>query len=186
MARGSPIEVLGERAKRAARLVVASHAIIGSALGVRMPCPLLVVHDARQWAPLEVPLSQSGPILVGVNGSLASHRALRLSFGEAAARHVPLVAVRVMPVAASLPDRLEQAEHLATELEFWRPVFPNVRSDVQLVLGDPGTVLVKLALTATLTVIGAHGGDSIFGVRLGSVTRRVLLDASGPVLVVPA
>jgi len=65
-------------------------------------------------------------------------------------------------------------------------VFPCVRSDTQVVIGDPATVLAKLTLSTLLTVIGAHGGDSVFGVRLGSVTRRVLLDASGPVLVVPA
>lgn len=184
--RGNVSDVLGERAKHAARLVVASQTVIGSALGVRVPCPMLVVHDARRWANVDVSLPRSGPILVGVNGSLASHRALRLAFGEAAIRHAPLQAVRVTSAATPLNERLDQAEWLGADLDLWRAVFPTVRSDAQVVLGDPATVLVKLALAALLTVIGVHGGDSVGGVRLGSVTRRVLLDTTGSVLLVPA
>jgi nucleotide-binding universal stress UspA family protein len=184
--RGTVSDVLAERAKRAARLVIASHVVIGSALGVRLPCPVLVVHDARQWASLGTALPRSGPILVGVNGSLASHRALRMGFGEAAARQAPLEAVRVTSAATPLNERLDQAEQLGGDVDLWRAVFPGVRSDVQVVLGDPAAVLGKLSLGALITVIGAHGGDSVVGVRLGSVTQRVLLDAAGPVLVVPA
>ena len=98
-------------------------------------------------------------------------------------RRVPLLAVRVLPEHTSLSEQTGQAMALGEDVTLWHPVFPDVQTDTSVVLGDPATVLLEAARSALIVVVGARGTDRMSGVRLGSVTQRLLLGCGCPVLV---
>lgn len=63
--------------------------------------------------------------------------------------------------------------------------YPGLRVRFDVIVGDPAKVLVRHTRSA-LVVLGAHGPARVTGRPLGPVIDRVLSDARGPVVVVPA
>jgi nucleotide-binding universal stress UspA family protein len=144
----------------------------------------------------------SGTIVVGVDGSTASHEALRWAAQEAGLRGAEVVAVHAwafvplapigdpgmipMP-AVDFPGQLE-AEQEAARADFDAAITDALGADPviekRLVEGDAGDVLVSESAGADLVVVGSHGRSGIKAALLGSVSRHVVERAACPVVVV--
>jgi nucleotide-binding universal stress UspA family protein len=148
----------------------------------------------------------SGSIVVGVDGSDASHDALRWAAEEARLRSAKLVAVYAwsflppQPIgdpgmlavpAGDLPGQLE-SEREAAQIALDRAVDevlgadPAVDLELKLAEGDAGEALVAESKTAELVVVGSHGRSGFKAALLGSVSRHVVDHAACPVVVVKA
>jgi nucleotide-binding universal stress UspA family protein len=140
-------------------------------------------------------------ILVGIDGSSHSGRALEWAAREAAVRNVPLtvLAVRQDVIGYSgyaygylderqLADQAclaaqEQTDKVLAQLDdASRPPSVTVRGAT----GWPGDVLVKAADHADMIVVGARGETGIGKLLLGPVALQVTRHARCPVVVVPA
>ncbi|MGH3135816.1 MAG: universal stress protein [Gaiellaceae bacterium] len=148
----------------------------------------------------------SGVIVVGVDGSAASHEALRWAAQQADLRGARLVAVHVwayvpmapigdpgmipMP-AVDLPGEIE-AEQAAARADLDASTTevlggePAIEIERRLVEGDARDVLVSESAAADLVVVGSHGRSGIKAALLGSVSRHVVERAACPVVVVKA
>jgi nucleotide-binding universal stress UspA family protein len=138
-------------------------------------------------------------IIVGVDGSGHSRRALEWAVSEAAARHAPLTVLTVhRTVAGYLGEPVEYAgdqeltEQARKEAqketdgvlgEFAGPARPSVT--VRAVTGLPADVLIEAAEDADLLVVGARGAGGFKRLLLGSVSTHVTHHAHCPVVVVP-
>ena len=146
----------------------------------------------------------SGSIVVGVDGSDASHDALRWAAEEAQLRSTALVAlhawsfVPAQPIgdpgmlavpAGDLAGQLN-AENDAAQIGLDQAVEDalGAGSDVELerrlVEGDAGEALVAASKDAELVVVGSHGRSGFKAALLGSVSRHVVDHAACPVVVV--
>lgn len=143
------------------------------------PCAVAVVP--RDWRPGEF----SGRVLVGVDGSAASLRALSWAADEAQRRAVPLVPVLVRPTGDSGlgADRLEpdQARLARWAAGLARPA----RIEPHVLVGDPGQLLCTGASPDDLLVV-ARTGDGAAGVTervAGSVALHAARHAPCPVVI---
>jgi nucleotide-binding universal stress UspA family protein len=138
-----------------------------------------------------------GPVVVGVDGSESSMRAVRWGAAEAARRRTRLRLVTafawmVDQVAArpGLEERyravlLDRAnDHLAAAAVEARLVEPTVDVEQHLVVGHPITVLDDESARAQLVVLGASGLGRVDGDSVGSVAGALAVHAAGPVVVV--
>jgi len=140
-------------------------------------------------------------IIVGVDGSGHSRRALDWAIGEAAVRHAPLTVVTVQQVARSFwagsmyypedRDLAEQARKLAqAETDEALSRLPaGARPPAVSVLGVPGypaEAILALAKDADLIVVGSRGAGGFRKLLMGSVASQVTRHARVPVAVIPA
>lgn len=142
--------------------------------------------------------------MVGVDGSDASHDALRWAAEEAKLRSATLVAlhawsfVPAQPIgdpgmlavpAGDLAGQLN-AENDAAQIGLDQAVEAalgagsEVHLERRLVEGDAGEALVAASKDAVLVVVGSHGRSGFKAALLGSVSRHVVDHAACPVVVV--
>ena len=140
-------------------------------------------------------------IIVGIDGSHHSRRALQWAISEAACRHAPLTVLTVheaMPIywGAPVPDPddpalLEQARKevqketddvLDEDGAESRPTSVTVRA----VTGLPASELLAAAEHADLLVVGARGAGGFKRLLLGSVSTHATHHAPCPVVVIAA
>ena len=139
-------------------------------------------------------------IIVGVDGSGHSRRALEFGMKEAAIRRVPLTvltvheAVRGYYSSAAVfpddPDRTEEARQAAqvetdkvlAELDGPRPDSVTVKA----VHGFPVQELINAGQDADMLVLGSRGAGGFARLMMGSVTSQVARHAHCPVLIVPS
>jgi nucleotide-binding universal stress UspA family protein len=140
-------------------------------------------------------------IIVGVDGSGHSHRALDWAISEAAIRHAPLTVLTVQQVMTSFwagpavyPEDAELAEQarktvqdetdgaLGKLAEDARP--PEVT--VLAVVGLPAEAILGVAKDADMIVVGSRGAGGFKKLLLGSVASQVTHHAQVPVVVIPA
>lgn len=138
-------------------------------------------------------------ILVGVDGSNHSERALEWAVKEAATRHAPLTVLAVHQVPAgwmghgvAYPEDSELVKQTKTAAqELTDKVLAGVAGarpeavTVEAVNGIPAQVLIRASADADLVVIGARGGGGFARLTLGSVSSQVVNHAHCPVVVVP-
>lgn len=133
-------------------------------------------------------------LVVGVDGSAPSRRALAWAASVAGARNASVVAVHAhRPGQAEV--RPEHAERLLAakwvDMEQWcGDVLQGAPSRLEVVEGHPASVLVEQAEThqpATIVVaaVGASGARPGL-LRLGSVAERLAHECTVPLVVVPA
>jgi len=130
-------------------------------------------------------------VVVGVDGSEQSRRALDWALPYAAARGATVQAIMTVntkdldeaeratrwadaerTLVAMVADSLEASRH--------RPVV-----SYEVVEGDPIVTLVDATRGADLVVLGSHGMSSISNPALGSVSLACIRMGSCPVLVIP-
>ncbi|HEX4094231.1 MAG TPA: universal stress protein [Trebonia sp.] len=141
-------------------------------------------------------------IIVGIDGSDHSLRALEWAIGEAAVRQTPLTVVTVVQQPAPgywgyhVPylgdeDVVDQARKMA-RVETDRALDKAGAGSrpasvaVQAVTGFPGEALLLAAEGADLLVVGSRGVGGFKRLLLGSVGVQVTHHAHCPVVVIPA
>ncbi|MBB5916719.1 nucleotide-binding universal stress UspA family protein [Nocardia transvalensis] len=155
-----------------------------------------VVAVVRPDPHAENTIHDSGPVVVGVDGSLVSEAAIEAAFVEAAERGADLVAVhawsdwdygrfagRSEPL---LPDpTLEDAERviLAERLAGWQEKYPQVRVLRKVYPAAPAVHLQEWSTQAQLLVVGSRGRGGVLGMLLGSTSNSLVQHAYCPVLV---
>ena len=138
-------------------------------------------------------------IIVGVDGSGHSQRALEWAMKEAAIRHVPLTVLTVHEAirgyfsgVALYPDdpaRTEQARQAAqAETDKVLAGLDGPRPDsvtVKAVHGFPVEELVNAGKDANMIVLGSRGAGGFTRLLMGSTASQVSQHAHCPVLIVP-
>jgi len=140
-------------------------------------------------------------IVVGVDGSDHSRRALIWSMRQAAQQQVPLtvLAVRPDPVRPVTgvywgvhaypedthnPEVAQKAiqeivEHATNDIAETAP-----QVTVNVVTGDPAEELVKASRDADMVVVGSRGSGGFASLLMGSVSSKVTHHAACPVVVI--
>ncbi|SDJ95304.1 Nucleotide-binding universal stress protein, UspA family [Actinopolyspora mzabensis] len=156
----------------------------------RAACPVVVVRSrpGAEHFPAE------GSVVVGIDGSPISERALAAAFDYAAHWHTTLVAVHawsdVEYDTSASPDATDEgyAESgerlLAERLAGWRQRYPDV--SVRRVVGKdrPRQQLLRGSETARLVVLGSRGRGGFRGLLLGSTSQALIEHSHCPVLVI--
>jgi nucleotide-binding universal stress UspA family protein len=136
-------------------------------------------------------------VLVGVDGSTHSHKALAWAAAEAEDHHADLVVVNVWehtvpPPAGSVsvsernvPDPSHRtAEDLLREIKEVLGEDPPVLVQPRVKHGSPAKVLIDESTDADLLVVGTRGHGGFRGLVQGSVSQHVAAYAQCPVTVV--
>ena len=150
-------------------------------------CPVAVIHDED---PL-IPHPSKASVVVGVDGSPASERAVEIAFQEASFRGVDLVAVHAwsdtgvfeFPGVDWSVLQSGAEETLSERLAGWQEHYPDVPVRRVVVADRPAHQLLELAKSAQLLVVGSHGRGGFAGMVLGSVSTAVVHAARMPVIV---
>ncbi|MGW5669032.1 universal stress protein [Micromonospora sp. NPDC003776] len=192
---GPPALVLQERSAEAGMLVLGSrgHGGFGGLLAgstavsvtAHAHCPVVVVRDGQAVT--------SGPVVVGVDGSETSLRALGFAVERAAQRDVPLRVLRIWEPPGDRwvppgfdPEEVTATERAAAEADVaqWRETFADVPVEIRATPGNPAALLVEASREAQLVVVGTRGRGGLRGMLLGSVSQQLIHHAHCPVAVV--
>ena len=156
------------------------------------------VRDANRVQPARE-ADATGHVLVGIDGSPASVRALGFAFDHASRHNLALTVVHtweVPPIGAitgvpspeppTLLQNIADNELRASseELAGYSESYPDVPVDISVVQGSPLKVLAEKSSDADLLVVGSRGRGGFLGLLLGSVSHGVLHHAHCPVAVV--
>lgn len=138
-------------------------------------------------------------IIVGIDGSGHSRRALEWAMNEAALRHVPLTVIIVRQVAAgyresaitdpedyALADRArclaqDEADKVLAGLAGPRPESVTVEA----ISGVPAEELITSSRNADLIVLGWRGVGGFARLLMGSTSSEVACHAHCPVVIIP-
>ena len=137
-----------------------------------------------------------GPVVVGVDASQASVRAVGFAAGEAVRRAVPLRIVHALTWfdgMTSPPADLDViglmntgagslVQAMASSVA---GVLPPHRVHTSVQEGDPVEVLQNLSRDASLLVVGGRGVGGVEGLLLGSTASGIVAHAECPVIVLP-
>jgi nucleotide-binding universal stress UspA family protein len=136
-------------------------------------------------------------IVVGVDGSPGSHKALTWAAAEAADHGADLIVVNVWehtlpPPSGSVsvseryvPDESQRtADELVKLIKDELGENPPVLVEPRVKQGNPAKVLIDQAADADLLVVGTRGHGGFRGLVLGSVSQHVAGYAKCPVAVV--
>lgn len=123
-------------------------------------------------------------IVVGVDGSSGSRRALEWALQEAQLRQVD---VRLVYAIAARPSAYpdEAMEMLSQALADAGGAPPDVSVERSATFGSPAQLLLQHAAEAELLVVGTRGRGGFAGLVLGSVSQQVVQHSPCPVVVVP-
>lgn len=133
-------------------------------------------------------------VVVGIDGSEDSERALRWAAHEAQQRGGSVQAVMVYDWAgneaallAGLPDseRQHTEDVLADVVGRVGRAFPGTPIATEALRGNAGTRLTEVAADADLLVVGSHGRGRLYHAVLGSVAEACVRQAQCPVVVIP-
>ncbi|GAB3231563.1 universal stress protein [Mycolicibacterium hippocampi] len=211
VASDSPRAVLVDLSKDAEMVVVGcrgfgaiQRALLGSVssgLVRHAHCPVAVVHnddihdddihddDIHDDDPTR-DRPADAPVVVGIDGSPASDRAVQIAFDEASRRGVDLVALHTWLestddfIDVGWPNVSERAEEILGErLAGWQERYPDVTVRRMVKMNNPVHELLDLSESAQLLVVGSHGRGGIAGLVLGSVSSAVVQGARIPVIV---
>jgi nucleotide-binding universal stress UspA family protein len=150
-------------------------------------------------------MSSMPGIVVGIDGSEHSRRALDWAVREAAVRQAPLTVLTVqqpvtvywgMGAAVPFPDPYDQdlvkqtrasaEKETASALEQAAPGFKPPLVEVRAVAGLPAEELLRFAADADLVVVGSRGAGGFARLLMGSVSTQVTQHAHCPVVVIPS
>ncbi len=154
---------------------------------------IVVVHDTGTGQHIR----DTGPVVVGVDGSPVGEAAIAAAFAEASERNAELVAVHAwsdLSESEFAGERyleipivdLEVAEHalLAERLAGWQEKFPNVTVSRKVFATGPRRHLLDWSKSAQLIVVGSRGRGGFGGLLLGSTSNWLVQQSHCPVMVV--
>ena len=146
-------------------------------------CPVVVVR-----APYH---PDADRVVVGVDGSTGSRKALEFAFDHASRSGSPVTAVHAWRNGArgdtgeGLVEEIRAAERvLAEALAGFADQYPDVKVTTEAIPVVPQRVLADASQSASLVVVGSRGLGAFAGLLLGSVSQSVLHHAQCPVAVV--
>jgi nucleotide-binding universal stress UspA family protein len=182
-AAGSDLLVVGTTGAGAAEswlLGSVAHAVARSS-----PCPVVLVPDVP-------PIAAKGRVVVGIDGSAASERALDWAVAEADRRDAELVIVHAWRYEYLQEDtapagrdllRVDAARTLDRAVERARGL---ARGDVrgELIECAAAEALLNAAVDADLVVVGTRGRGGLRSALFGSVAQAVASRSSRPTVVV--
>ena len=138
-------------------------------------------------------------IVVGVDGSAHSRKALERAIAEAAAHHTSLTVLTVhqavrdvygevshYPGDADLTEKARQAAQAETNEVIAALGVQPESVTVTAVHGLPAEEIVKAAQGADMVVMGSRGAGGFARLRLGSTATQVAHHARCAVLILPA
>ena len=199
---GVPAAAVLDRQDDAALLVVGTRGRGGfSALLLGSTSLQVLTHTRRPVAvvPATAPLNLAGDVVVGVDGSPGSARALAWAVAEAARRHATLRVVHgwetpiaVPPVGVVVTPRSQSAyrssalavlERMTAEAQ--QEVGVEVAVDLQVADAPAVPALLEAGERAALVVVGTRGRGGFTGLLLGSVSQQVASHAACATVAVP-
>lgn len=140
-------------------------------------------------------------IIVGIDGSAHSRRALEWAISEAAMRHAPLTVITVhqlvrgfastavqYPGDADLTDAARKAAQEETDTvlaEFAAEARPS-EVTVRAVEGVPAEEILRAGADADMIVVGFRGAGGFRQLLMGSVSFQVSHHARCPVVIIPS
>lgn len=139
-------------------------------------------------------------ILVGIDGSGHSQRALEWAMKEAAIRHAPLTVLTVHQAVrgylssgpaeyvedAPMTQKAREAAQAETDKVLAGLGEPRPESvTVRAVHGFPAEELIKASKGADMVVVGERGAGGFARLVMGSVTVQVAQHADCPVVIIP-
>ncbi|MEU3273141.1 universal stress protein [Saccharomonospora sp. NPDC006951] len=198
---GGTVATLVRYSENAGLLVVGSRGLggfaelatgsVAIALASHAHCPVAVVRGRKRHAKP----AESGPVVVGVDGSTTSTAAVAFAAREAGLRETGLVLVHTWthtppnPPDSASGEEKDVAARVKAELEadvaLCERRFPGVRVEVVAERGKPVRALLARSETARLLVVGSRGRGGFAGMLLGSTSQSMVTHARCPVVVVP-
>lgn len=137
---------------------------------------------------------ETGTIVVGVDGSDQSRRALEWALRQAAYENADVIAVHAwqMPVtygtgAMLMPTSVfadDAKAALNAAIDAVGTDLPDARIERSVVEGNPAKVLIDKAKGADLLVVGSRGHGGFVGALIGSVSNYCVHHAPCPVVVI--
>ncbi|AHW65519.1 universal stress protein [Corynebacterium glyciniphilum] len=204
IAESTPIDLLLQLSEEADIVVMGSRGLgglsglvlgsVSSAVVSHASSPVVVVRKDN-----DVTVNNKyGPVVVGVDGSDVSRKALEYAFREADARGATLRAVHSWADAqvqtslvglAAVQSQLDsmsaqERKILQDEIAPMREKYPDVKVEEVVDRDRPIQVLKDNADDAQLLVLGSHGRGGFRGMLLGSTSRALLQYAPCPMMVV--
>lgn len=190
-------------ASRTARMIVLGSSgrtglvgmLVGSttlALVSHAHCPVVSVRGDYP----EVAADDRRPVVVGVDGSPLSERAIDVAFEEASFRDVDLIAVHTWSDSDGTvfsesrmyfdwePMRESAERLLAQRLAGRRETYPDVDVTRVVVRDRPRHELLEWSEKAQLVVVGSRGRGGFRGMLLGSTSQALVHHACCPVMIV--
>ncbi|MFX0577869.1 universal stress protein [Nocardia nepalensis] len=198
----NPAELLVRHSSTAHLMVLGATPGVGSLRHLGSTLLAVVAHGrgavvvARAGDPAQPPRSD-GPVVVGIDGSLAGEAAVGMAFAEAAERDTDLVAVHAWSDLdfaefagydfLDIPDEdIAAAETvlLTERLADWQEKFPDVPVTREVYQSDARTHLMEWSKKAQLVVVGSRGRGGFRGLLFGSTSNSLVQHAFCPVMVV--
>ena len=149
-------------------------------------CPVAIIHD-------ESAATRAGEVVVGVDGSEMSMRALRWAGAEALGLGAMLRIVHAwqMPAYADMavPEVLEaltQGAHDLVDRAAEDPSLAGVSVVREVVCDGPSHALLAHEEDAAMIVVASRGLGAVKRAVLGSTSRQIATHADVPIVVVPA
>lgn len=195
---GHPIAEVEEASKRADLLVLGAHSgsrFAGSLFGTRAVKIAAVAHCPVAVVPAEYDVRPNAGVVVGVDGSDASRKAVAYAAEEASRRQVPLIAVYAWmpPLTPGLEylwsEELVESQKSAAEEAIAIGIaglasrYPDLEVKREIIQASPVAALVQAAEGASLLVVGSRGRGGLSRLLLGSVSHGVLQALPCPVIV---
>ena len=186
---GHPIGEMEEASKRADLVILGAHSgsrFAGSLFGTRAVKIAAVAHCPVAVVPAEKAESSKPAVVVGIDGSEASQRAIAFAAEEASFRGVPLIAVYAWmpPLTPGLEylwsEELVESQRTAAEEAIaigtagLAERYPDLVVERQIVQSPPVAALLQAAEGADTIVLGSRGRGGIQRLLLGSVSHGVL------------
>jgi len=184
--RSASLIVLGDRGF--GRISGALIGSVASQVATHAECPILITRGNE---------SAGGPVVVGVDGSEISERAVGFAAEEATLRGTALLAVHAWTQPPSIGPgdmqplvydvealEAEEALLLAQSVAGIRERHPDLAVDQRSERGRASKILAETSERAQLLVVGARGHGGFTGLLLGSVSNALLYQSRCPLAVV--
>lgn len=162
-------------------------------------CPIAVVPETvAGTGGEEIPDAARSGVLVGVDASEVSARAVAFAADEAVRTGEPLIALAAWePVSMGTEPGLDlwtgpmpvdlteaTAGMLERMLEPVRAAHPELEVRTRIDVGDASSLIEEASDRVVLTVVGSHGRTGLSRLLLGSVSEHVAAHVSSPTVIV--